>query len=347
MRYNKFGQTDIDVSAIALGTMTWGEQNHQDEAFAQMDFALEQGINFFDTAEMYPVPPKAQTFGATETMIGNWLNTRKSRDQVFLATKVTGRGDANPGTAHIRGGPRLSAEQIHNAINDSLKRLQTDYVDLYQLHWPERSTNFFGQLSYQHKEDDCISLQETLSALNELVIAGKVRHIGLSNDTPWGLMECKRLAMAHGLPLVQSIQNPYSLLNRSFEIGLAEIAIREKIGLLAYSPMAFGTLSGKYLNGNLPEGARLTLFRRFARYSNPQAENAIAAYAQLAQKIGVSPAQLALAFVASRPFVTCCIIGATTMAQLKENLASNQIQLTDDTLKRIEEIEAQARIPSP
>ncbi|WP_439105888.1 NADP(H)-dependent aldo-keto reductase [Congregibacter sp.] len=347
MHYKKLGSTDIDISLICLGTMTFGEQNSYDEAAQQMDYAVDQGVNFFDAAEMYPVPPRAETQGDTERIIGRWLQARGKRDDLVIATKVSGRSLPGGDFDHLRQGPRLSREQIHTAIDGSLQRLQTDYVDLYQVHWPERITNFFGQLGYRHRDDDGIAIEETLSALGELVKAGKVRAIGISNETPWGLMEYLRISREKDLPRVQSIQNPYSLLNRSFELGLAEMAIREKAGLLAYSPLAFGMLSGKYAGGARPAGARLTLFERFSRYSNPQSEAATEAYVALARDAGLDPAQMALAFVNSRQFTSSNIIGATTMDQLRTNIASVDITLDRELLKNIEALHQQYPIPAP
>lgn len=347
MEYRKLGQTSLDVSLIALGTMTWGEQNSLADAFEQMDYALEHGINFFDVAEMYPVAPKPETQGRSEDYIGQWLNKTGNRDKVILASKVTGRGDANPGTAHIRGGPRLNRAQIHQAIDGSLQRLQTDYIDLYQVHWPERSTNFFGELGYQPKTDDGISIEETLSALAELVVAGKVRYLGISNETPWGVMEYLRLASEKNLPRIASIQNPYNFLNRSFEIGLAEMSIREQVSMLAYSPLAFGVLSGKYLGGEKPAGSRLALFDRFIRYGNPYAEAATEAYVALAREHGLEADQMALAFVNSRPFMTSNIIGATTMQQLKRNIDSIDVKLDESVIAAVEAIHHRYCIPSP
>ncbi|EED33748.1 aldo/keto reductase [gamma proteobacterium NOR5-3] len=347
MQYRKLGSTNIDISLICLGTMTFGEQNSYEEAAEQMDYAVDQGVNFIDAAEMYPVPPRAETQGETERIIGRWLKNRGKRDDIVLATKVAGRSLPGGDFDHLRGGPRLSKEQIHAAIDASLERLQTDYVDLYQVHWPERITNFFGQLGYRHRDDDGIAIEETLSALGELVKAGKVRAIGISNETPWGLMEYLRLAREQDLPRVQSIQNPYSLLNRSFELGLAEMAIREQAGLLAYSPLAFGMLSGKYQGGARPAGARLTLFERFSRYSNPQSEAASDAYVALAKDAGLDPAQMSLAFVNSRQFTSSNIIGATTMEQLRTNIASVGVTLSKELLGKIEEIHQQYRIPAP
>lgn len=347
MNKRQLGNTDIQVSEICLGTMTWGQQNTQDEAFSQMDYALERGVNFFDTAEMYPVPPRAETQGSTETYIGNWLAKTGNRDKIILASKVAGRGSANAGMGHVRGGPRLNREHIREAIDGSLRRLQTDYLDLYQVHWPERATNFFGQLGYRPSENLGIPIQETLEVLAELVKEGKVRYIGLSNETPWGFMEYCRLADRYDLPRIVSVQNPYNLLNRSYEVGLAEMSVRENIGLLAYSPLAFGVLSGKYLGGQRPEGARITLFDRFVRYQNPYAEAATEAYVNLAREHGLDPVALALAFVTSRKFVSSNIVGATTIEQLKENIDSADVTLPEDVLKGIEKIHKQYSNPAP
>ncbi|MEE4278291.1 MAG: NADP(H)-dependent aldo-keto reductase [Halieaceae bacterium] len=347
MEYRPLGRTDIKVSVICLGTMTFGEQNDYADAAKQLDYALDQGVNFIDAAEMYPVPPRPETQGETERLIGRWLRESGKRGEVVLATKVAGRNPPGGDFGHIRGGPRLSREQIHAAIDTSLERLQTDYVDLYQVHWPERISNFFGQLGYRHRPADELPIEETLSALDELVKAGKVRAVGVSNESPWGSMEYLRLAGEKKLARVASIQNPYSLLNRSFEVGLAEVAMREDLGLLAYSPLAFGMLSGKYLGGARPEGARLTRFERFSRYTNPQAEAATEAYVQLAQEAGLDPAQMALAFVNGREFTTSNIIGATTMEQLRSNIASADLQLEKDLLKQIEAIHARYTIPAP
>ncbi|WP_462322676.1 NADP(H)-dependent aldo-keto reductase, partial [Halochromatium sp.] len=321
MNQRPLGKTDLRVSELCLGTMTFGEQNTEADAFAQLDCAVDAGINFIDTAEIYPVPPRAETQGATERFIGNWLSERGGRERLIIASKVAGPGDW---IDYLRmPGRRLDRANIEAAVDASLERLRTDYIDLYQLHWPNRETNFFGKLGYSHPvQDDAVPLLETLQVLGELVQVGKIRHVGLSNETPWGTMRMLALAEAHGLPRMVSIQNPYSLLNRSFEVGLAEVAIREHCGLLAYSPLGFGMLSGKYLNGARPAGARLTLFSRFDRYSNVQAEWATAEYCAIAQRHGLDPAQMALAFVTSRPFVTSNIIGATTLEQLERNLAS-------------------------
>jgi len=348
MRFRKLGNTDIDVSLICLGSMTWGEQNTQEEGFEQMDMAVDMGVNFFDVAEMYPVPPRPETAGKTEEIMGNWLASRKKRDSLIIATKVTGKSDRNSGVGHIRNGARLSREHIFAAVDDSLKRLQTDYIDLYQVHWPERQTNFFGRLGYCHSaDDDLIAIEETLSALHELVTQGKVRYIGISNESAWGVHEYLRVAEAKGLSRIVSIQNPYNLLNRSFEVGCAEFAIRENVGLLAYSPLAFGVLSGKYLHGAKPDGARLTLYERFGRYNKINAEDATEAYVALAQKHGLDPAQMALAYVNSRDFTTANIVGATTTEQLKANIESVDLDLSDEVLEGIEQVHERFPNPSP
>ena len=345
MRQNKLGNTNVNVSHLCLGTMTWGQQNTQDEAFDQMDYAIERGINFFDTAELYAVPPKAETQGSTEEIIGNWFAQSGKRDEVVLASKVVGRS----GMEWFRGEEsRLSRAHIMQAIEGSLKRLKTDYIDLYQLHWPDRATNYFGQLGYEHKEnDDAIALEETLSVLKELVEQGKIRHVGLSNETPWGMSESLRLAREMSLPRVQSVQNPYSLLNRSYEVGCAEISIREECGLLAYSPLAFGMLTGKYNHDNWPEKGRLTLFDHFQRYLNPRARAATLEYCEIAKKYEMSPATMALAYVNSRPFLTSNIIGATSMEQLKENIDSLDVTLSYECLSDIQAVHNKNPNPAP
>jgi len=347
MEYSLLGNTDLKVSRLCLGTMTWGEQNTEAEAHEQLDYALEQGINFIDTAEMYAVPPRPETYGLTETYIGTWLKKRQNRDKVILATKVAGPGKI---AQHVRGGPCLDRDNIRQAIEASLRRLQTDYIDLYQVHWPERQTNFFGKLGYTYHEDEHKTpIVETLFALGELVKEGKVRYVGVSNETPWGVMTYLRTAeQGSSFPRIVSIQNPYSLLNRIYEIGLAELSHRENVGLLAYSPLAFGVLSGKYLNGARPAGARLTLFTRFDRYIKDEyAVQATKAYVQLAQKYGLDPAQMALAYVNSRPFLTSNIIGATTMEQLKADIASIDLTLDGEILEAIEAIHQQHPNPCP
>lgn len=346
MEYRQLGRSDIQVSALCLGTMTFGEQNSEQEAHQQLDMALDAGINFIDTAEMYPVPPRGETQGRTEAYIGSWLKARGNRDQVVLATKVSG---PSASFTYLRDG-RLGFDRnnIETALAASLQRLQTDYVDLYQLHWPERCTNFFGQLGYQHQTDETFTaFGEVLGVLGELVAAGKIRHIGLSNETPWGVMKFLAIAERLGLPRVVSVQNPYSLLNRSFEVGLAEIAQREAVGLLAYSPLGFGVLSGKYLDGARPEGARLTLFDRFQRYTTAKGEAATRAYVELARERGLAPAQMALAYVTSRPFCTSNIIGATSLTQLSQNIGSAALTLSDEILDAIEAIHRDYTYPCP
>ena len=346
MEYNKLGQTDIEVSRICLGTMTWGEQNTEKEAHEQLDYAIESGINFIDVAEMYPVPPREETYGLTESYIGNWLSKRKDRDKIILASKVAAKAEWLP---YIRGGQiKLDKKNIVQALEDSLRRLKTDYIDLYQIHWPDRDTNFFGKLAYYHApEKDGIPIAETLAVLDELVKQGKIRAIGISNETPWGCAEYLRISREKELPRIVSIQNPYNLLNRTFEIGISEFSHREQVGLLAYSPLAFGALSGKYLNNQKPEGARLTLFERFNRYLNPQATNATEAYVNLAKKNDLDPSQMALSYVSSRPFLTSNIIGATSMEQLKMDIESINIELSDDVIKDIESIHEKIPNPAP
>ena len=345
MEYRRLGRTDLNVSAIGLGTMTWGEQNSAEDGFAQMDMALDYGVNFFDTAEMYAVPTREETCGSTERIIGEWFKRTGKRDQVILATKATGPGKW---IRHIRGGPRLNREHLFEAVEGSLQRLQTDVIDLYQMHWPDRFTNFFGKLGYRHREDEVSTpIEETVDALNELVKQGKIRHYGLSNETPWGTMKYIMEAERLGAPRPVSIQNPYSLLNRSFEVGLAEVAHREDVGLLAYSPLAFGMLTGKYLGGEWPEQARLTLFQQFSRYTNPQAMAAAEKYCTLARKRGLSPTQMALQYVTSRPFVTSNLVGATSLEQLRENLESTQVTLDEELLGELEAIHTEHPYPAP
>jgi len=327
MEYNLLPNTNINVSKICLGTMTWGEQNTEAEAHEQLDYAINHEINFIDTAELYAVPAKSETQGRTETYIGTWLNKRKKRDDLIIASKAAGPGAF---VKHIRSGPKFNKEHLTEALNNSLKRLQTDYIDIYQLHWPERPTNYFGVLGYQHKSDDPITdFRETLTVLNDFIKEGKIRYIGLSNETPWGTMQYIRIAEKENLPKVITIQNPYSLINRTFEIGLSEISIREQVGLLAYSPLGGGLLSNKYLGGKKPEGARYTLWANyFTRYSHPNTMKAVEKYGELAQQNGLSLAQMALAFVNTRNFLTANIIGATSIAQLKENIDSINISLS-------------------
>jgi aryl-alcohol dehydrogenase-like predicted oxidoreductase len=346
MEYTKLGRTDIDVSRICLGTMTWGEQNTEVEAHEQLNYAVDAGINFIDTAEMYPVPPRAETQGLTETYIGSWLAKRQDRDKLIIASKVCGQDLFVP---YLRNGQaKLDKKNIHEALNASLKRLKTDYIDLYQTHWPDRDTNYFGKLGYYHAPaKDGTSIAETLDVMNDLVKTGKIRMVGISNETPWGCAEYLRIANEQNLARIVSIQNPYNLLNRTFEIGLSEFAHREQTGLLAYSPLAFGVLSGKFLNGARPEGTRLVLWDRFSRYSNTEAIKATEAYVKLAQENELDPAQMALAYVNSRPFLTSNIIGATSIEQLKSNIGSIDIKLPKNIIRAIESIHEKIPNPSP
>ncbi|NCS64931.1 MAG: NADP(H)-dependent aldo-keto reductase [Hydrogenophilaceae bacterium CG1_02_62_390] len=339
------GDSDLNVSAVGLGTMTFGQQNTEAEAHAQLDYAFDQGINFIDTAEMYPVPPRAETCTRTETLVGAWLR-RQPRAKVILATKVAG---PNRSMVWIRGGPKaLDRANIREAIEGSLKRLQTDYIDLYQIHWPARNVPMFGRFQFDPTQEMvAVPIREQLEALAELVQEGKVRYVGLSNEHPWGVMEFLRLAMEHGLPRVVSIQNAYSLINRSFEFGLAEIAYRERVGLLAYSPLAFGHLSAKYLDDPAALG-RVTNFKGFAqRYEKPNVQPAVAAYAALARRHGLTPAELALSFAYRRWFVASTLIGATGMVQLKENLGAWGKPLTADILAEIEALHLRYMNPAP
>ena len=349
MQFKPLANTGILVPEICLGTMTFAEQNTQAEGFAQLDYALERGLNFWDTAEMYPVPPKSETQGATERIIGNWFAERGGRDNVILATKIAG---PSQGGSQIRNGQtRYTATEIASALDGNLQRLKTDYIDLYQLHWPQRPTNFFGKLGYDNAEannnQEVTALEETLLALSDEVRKGRIRAIGLSNETPWGTLKFLHLAEKLGLEKVVSVQNPYNLLNRTYEIGMSEIAKYENVGLLAYSPLAFGYLTGKFRHGARPAHARVTLFSRFSRYSNPQSEWATEQYAQLAEKHGLSLTQLALAFIKQQFFVTSTIIGATNLAQLKENIDAFEINLSEDILQGIEAIHRQQPNPAP
>ena len=348
MEFRALGQTGLQVSLIGLGTMTFGEQNTEAEGHAQLDYAVDHGVNLIDTSEMYPVPPRAETYGATERIIGTWLRRTGKRQSIVLCSKVAGPGPSL-GLTHVRGGMnRVDRANIVEAIDESLRRLQTDYLDLYQVHWPDRKTNFFGRLGYEHVEQvDAVPIEETLEVLTELVRAGKVRHVGVSNETPWGLHRYLQLADARGLARLASIQNPYSLLNRSFEVGLSEIAIREHVGLLAYSPLGFGMLTGKYLDGARPAEGRLVRFTRFARYSGEVAERTTAAYVAIARKHSVDPSQMALAFVNRQRFVASTLIGATTMAQLATNVASVEVRLSDEVMQAIEQVHKAQSNPCP
>jgi aryl-alcohol dehydrogenase-like predicted oxidoreductase len=348
MNKRRLGTTDLMVSSLCLGTMTWGEKNTLEEAHQQLDYAIERGINFIDAAEMYPVPPRAETQGLTEAYIGKWPKLQSLRDKIILATKVVG---PMPSAEYLRAGKtRLDRKNITQALEESLKRLKTDYIDLYQLHWPDRKTNFFGQLSFPTfslEQEIQTPIADTIEVLEELKKSGKIRHFGLSNETPWGVMSFQAHSQQHNTSSPQSIQNPYNLLNRTFEIGLSEIALREKVGLLAYSPLAFGALSGKYLNDQKPQGARLTLWERFSRYTNPRGVQATQDYVHLAEEFGLNPVHMALQFVTTRPFVTSNIIGATNLTQLKENCDSIDCQLGEELLERIEQIHTLNPNPCP
>jgi len=346
MKYNKLGNTNLDVSSLGLGTMTYGQQNSNSESFELMDYAYEKGINFFDTAEMYPIYPKAETFGKSEEIIGNWIKTNKKRDKIILASKIASNHPKGIGATELswirKGGKnlRFDKENILKAIDGSLTRLKTDYIDLYQLHWPERSVGMFGQLDFHYNSNDSwTSFEDILENLQKLIKSGKVRYIGLSNETPWGILKFLKIAEEKSLPRVMSVQNCYSLVNRVFDIANLEVAIREKCGLLAYSPLAGGRLSGKYMNNYKPSISRYTLWpKRFSRHHTKRGEIAIEKYAKLAQKYNIAPSTFANAFVINRPFVTSSIIGATSITQLKENIDCLSVNFTKEMHDQIEDI---------
>jgi len=345
MKYKKLGTTDLEVSLICLGTMTWGTQNSEKDAFEQMDYSVSKGLNFFDTAEIYSVPPTAESYGKTEEMIGNWFEKRKNREKIILASKVAG-----PGCDWIRGGENSYDEKkIGEAIDGSLKRLKTDYIDLYQLHWPERSTNYFGKREYSANDDegDWNSFESILQALERFIKSGKIRYIGMSNETPFGLSKYIELSKSKNLPRMMSVQNPYNLVNRTYEIGMSEISQREKCGLLVYYPLAAGGLSGKYRNEQMPKNSRMALFKGWERHLNPLAMKAYDEYYKLAKDNNLTMVQLAQAFVNSRPFVTSNIIGATTIDQLRENIKSVDVELTVEMMDRINLIHNNNPNPSP
>ena len=348
MEKRKLGQTDIEVTKICLGTMTYGRQNTEAEAHLQMDTALDQGVNFFDTAEMYSAPPSPDSCGKTEEYLGNWFQKTGNREKIVLASKVIGRGLR---ISWIRDGKsRLDRKNIEAALDGSLKRLKTDYIDLYQLHWPDREANLFGGkgVGYSHIDnDDAVPMEETLGALDDLVKAGKIRTVGLSNESPWGTMKFLELANQGKGPRMASIQNAYSLLNRSFELSMGEVAIREQVGLLAYAPLAAGTLSGKYLNGAQPAGARRTEFEGQNRYSKPYADDAVQAYVDIASKHGLDVCQMALAFVHDQAFVTSTIIGATNQSQLLNALESAGLKLSDEVMSDLEDVHLKYTYPCP
>ena len=346
MKYTKLPNTDVEVSKICLGTMTWGNQNTEAEGHAQMDYALENGVNFFDAAELYPVPANAETYGGTERIIGTWFKKTGNREKVVLASKIAGGGDY---TAHIRNGG-LSKDNIIDAVDKSLQRLQTDYIDLYQLHWPNRGVNCFGVRDFplQAANDETENYLEILETLQDFIKQGKIRHVGLSNETPWGTMKYLQASEQYNLPRPVTVQNSYSMIHRGYEVGMSEVSLRENVGLLAYSPLAQGVLSGKYLNGNLPEGARGTLFPRFiARYKNDASERAVKKYLQIAEKNNLTLTELSLAFVNQLPFVTSNIIGATKLDQLKENINSINVELSEETIKEINAVHAEIPNPAP
>lgn len=344
MKYTTLPNTEIKVSKICLGTMTFGEQNTEAEGHEQMDYALEQGVNFFDTAEMYSVPAREETYGITERILGTWFKKTGRREEVVLASKI---GGPNPNFAYMRDTTDFSPASIKYALDNSLQRLQTDYIDLYQLHWPERKTNFFGQRGFKVQEDDAWedNIHAVLDTLGDFIKEGKIKHIGLSNETPWGIMRFLEESKHHNLPRIKTVQNPYSLLNRLYETGSAEIGYRENVGLLAYSPMAFGVLSGKFLTGEKHPKARISLFPQYSRYNSTKCTEATKLYQEIARKNGLSLTELSLAFIEQQPFVTSTIIGATTMEQLKENIDTIQVSLSDEILKAIDEV--QALIPDP
>ena len=346
MDYRELGRTGVKVSALCLGTMTFGEQNSEAEGHAQLDYAVDQGITFLDASEVYPVPPKPETQGRTEAVIGTWLAARRTRNKMIVATKVAGRTKMN--WLRKDGAPgRQSPAQITEAVEGSLARLKTDHIDLYQLHWPDRPMRIFEGLDYVHFEGDSHPIHEILGTLGRLVAEGKIRFVGLSNETPWGVMSFLKASEQHGLPRIASIQNAYNLVNRSFEIGLSEITYREQVSLLGYSPLGQGYLTGKYEDGALPPGSRKTLFNRLGRYETANGPKAISAYVALARRHGLDPAQMAIAFAVSRPFVTSCIIGATTLAQLKTDMAALDLKLSEHVLADIEQIHLDYPNPCP
>ena len=346
MKYTTLPNTTLKVSKICLGTMTWGNQNTAAEAFEQMDYALSQGVNFFDTAELYPVPATPQTYADTERIIGNWFQKTGNREKVVLASKIAGAGDY---TKHIRTGG-YTKQNIIEAVEGSLKRLQTDYLDLYQLHWPSRGVNCFGvrDYPYQTSSKEAENHLEILETLNTFVKAGTIKAIGLSNETPWGTMKYLQTAAENNLVRPVTIQNSYSMIHRGYEYGMSEVSLREDIGLLAYSPLAQGVLSGKYLDGKRPEGSRGNLFPRFiARYMGDRSSEAVRRYERIAAKNGITLTELSLAFVNQLPFVTSNIIGATRMDQLKENIGSIHIDLSAETLAAINAVHAEIPNPAP
>lgn len=346
MKYRKLGNSEIDISIISLGTMTFGEQNSPSEAFEQMDYASEKGVNYFDTAEMYPIYPKKETHGKSEEIIGDWIKINKNRDKIIIGTKAASNHPAGIGASKLswirNGGEtlRFDKENINKAVEGSLKRLKTDYIDLYQLHWPERKVGMFGQLDFEYDSKDYWTpMEEVLENLESLIKSGKVRHIGLSNETPWGILSFLKISEQKKLPRMMSVQNCYNLLNRVFDIANSEVSIREQCGLLAYSPLAGGRLSGKYMNGVRPENSRYTMWPgRFSRHLTNRGELAVTKYVKIAKKYNINPCTFANAFVINRPFVTSSIVGATSVKNLEDNIRSIDVNLSNEMLKEIEEV---------
>jgi aryl-alcohol dehydrogenase-like predicted oxidoreductase len=346
MEYAQLGRTGLKVSRVCLGTMTWGKQNSQADGFAQMDYAVERGVTFFDTAEMYPTPPDAATQGRTEQIIGEWFRSRGGRDRIVLATKLAGRSGAT--WYRDDGSPtRVTRGQIDEAVEKSLRRLQTDVIDLYQIHWPDRDVHRWGTLTHVDYPDDFAGFEETLENLGRHVEKGSIRHLGVSNETAWGVMRFLEAAERKGLPRIASIQNAYSLVNRTFELGLSEIALQEQVGLLAYSPLAQGYLTGKYQGGARPPGARKTLYDRLQRYEKPGADRAIQSYVDLARELGIAPEALALRFVDTRPFTTATIVGASSVEQLRADLDAFDLPWDKALESRVEALHAQQPNPCP
>lgn len=345
MKYTTLPNTNIKVSKICLGTMTFGQQNTEADGHAQMDYALDHGVNFFDTAEMYSVPARQETYGSTERILGTWFKKTGKREEIILASKIAG---PNPNFTYMREKNDFSPASIKFALDQSLQRLQTDYIDLYQLHWPERKANFFGQRGFKVQDDAWEdNIHSVLETLDGFIKEGKINHIGLSNETPWGIMRFLEESKNFDLPRIKTVQNPYSLLNRQFEVGSAEVCIRENVGLFAYSPMAFGVLSGKFLTGESHPNARIKLFPQFSRYNSEQCTEATRLYQEVANKNGLSLTELALAFIEQQPFVTSTIIGATTVQQLKENIDTIKVSLSEEILKEIDAVHAVIPDPAP
>ena len=344
MEYRKLGNTDVDVSIICLGTMNFGEQNSESEAHQQLDYAVEQGVNFIDSAELYAIPPRPETQGKSEEFVGTWLKKTGRREDLIIATKIAGPAEF---TQHIRSDKEYTSASINSALEGSLKRLQTDYIDVYQLHWPDRHTNFFGNRGYRHKEGWQDNMHDILSTMKDLIDGGKVRYFGVSNETPWGIMNFTNVAKEYNLPRLVSVQNPYNLLNRTYEVGSAEVSIREQVGLLSYSPLAFGLLSGKYHTGKATPACRINKYERMSRYSNNNCHDAVSKYLDVAKSYNLSLAEMSLAFVNQQQFLTSTIIGATNLDQLKENIGSVNIKLPRECIKEINAIHELSPNPAP